>query len=319
MIIRPEDIPGEAPLHLIGGKGAQLANLTRHQLPVPAWFCISTAVLEQFLRVNGINFPLGNQTGNETSTMRQRIMDAPLPSAIQSEIQAAIAALLQSSASGALSIRSSAVAEDSLTASHAGQFDTFLGVTEVATALQKVKECWASLWSEWAVMYRNQQAASGQVAMAVIVQEFIPADIAGVMFTANPVTQKRGECVIEASWGLGEMLVSGQVIPDQFVLHTGEKDTNAGDTAEFAVIASTLGSKREALFWNAQQKRLEKKPNFRRFQQNFVLDHAQLMRLARLGVELQARFGHPQDIEWAIYQNQIYILQARPITNLERP
>jgi pyruvate,water dikinase len=304
MLFRINDISEKPSPKLIGGKGVQLANLTRLQLPVPEWFCISTSVFEQFLQ----DIPSLKQNDNERY---QQIIDTPLQRNIQLALENAIADLLQSSASNALSVRSSATVEDSIAASHAGQFDTFLGVTDVKTAILNVKQCWASLWSERAEKYRDQQNDATQASMAVIIQEFLPADISGVMFTSNPVTQKQAECVIEASWGLGELIVSGQVVPDHFVIDTGQ-----GKTSEFEVLTKKLGSKHEALFWNAKRKKLGKKQNFRYFQQNFVLDESQLFRLTKQGLELQAQLGCPQDIEWAMYQDKIYILQSRPITSV---
>ncbi len=304
MLFKINDISETPSAKLIGGKGLQLANLTYLQQPVPEWFCISTSMFEQFLK----DISSLKQNYNDRY---QQIIETPLPRNIQLALENAILDLLQNSASNALSVRSSATVEDSIAASHAGQFDTFLGVNDVKTAICNVKQCWASLWSERSVKYRDQQNDANQASMAVVIQEFIPADISGVMFTSNPVTQKITECVIEASWGLGELIVSGQVVPDHFVI-----DTAQGKTSEFEVVTKKLGSKNEALFWNKKQKQLEKKPNFRYFQQNFVLDESQLFSLTKLGLKLQAQFGCPQDIEWAMYNDKIYILQSRPITSV---
>ncbi|MEM7530903.1 MAG: PEP/pyruvate-binding domain-containing protein [Chloroflexota bacterium] len=300
-----KSIPSRA---LIGGKGQQLAQLTRHGLPVPAWICLSTAAF------NHVTVPLLEKKVDseaDASALRQEIVDALLPADLQSELERAITELLQDSASGAISIRSSATLEDDQSATYAGQFDTFLGVTDVATALDKTKACWASLWSAHAQHYHAQKDDPNQAAMAVILQTFIPADMAGVLFTANPVTQQTDECVIEASWGLGEPLVSGEIVPDHYVL---QLDPETGAVIE--VITTQIGSKAEGLFWQADTKRLERKPNLRYFQQRPALQQEQLFQLAYLGRNVQNCFGTPQDIEWAIYQGELYLLQARPITTV---
>ena len=217
------------------------------------------------------------------------------------------------SAAGAISVRSSATVEDAQHTTYAGQFDTFLGVTDVATALDKIKACWASLWSAHAQHYRAQQDGADQAAMAVILQAFIPADIAGVLFTANPITQRTDECVIEASWGLGEPLVSGEIVPDYYVLQLDPETESAT-----CITTTQIGSKAEGLFWQPEVQRLERRPNLRYFQQRPVLQQEQLLRLAHLGYTVQSRFGAPQDVEWAIYQDEIYLLQARPITTVRQ-
>lgn len=305
MLFTINDISETLSSTLIGGKALQLANLTRLEQPVPEWFCISTEIFEQCLQSITLS-KLDN------SDKYQRIIDMRLEKDLQLSFEKAIEDLLKRSASQAISIRSSATVEDSETASHAGQFDTFLGVTDVETAILNIKQCWASIWSGRALAYREQQDDAQHVSMAVVIQEFIPSDIAGVMFTRNHITQKTTECLIEASWGLGELVVSGQVVPDHFVVDTSQPQ---GKGSELTILTKSLGSKQEALFWNAQRKELLKKPNFRYFQQNFVLNDTQIIRLTKQGLDLQTQLGSPQDIEWAIYNDQIYILQTRPITS----
>lgn len=309
-IIRPNEMTQTAPVDLVGGKGMQLANLVRHGLPVPEWFCVSTQAFTQFMQKNVPDGLVTATTTGDLSALRQRLVETALPTELQRELEHAIADLLNRSASGAISVRSSATVEDSSAASYAGQFDTFLGVTNVTAAIHHVKQCWASLWSDRVLQYQ-QQAAATQAAMAVVIQAFIPADMAGVMFTVNPVTQARGECVIEASWGVGELIVSGQVMPDHFVI-----DTSQDADSTFSIITAKLGSKVEGLFWNIKRKKLERKRNLRFFQQKFVLEKQQLAYLAAWGIKIQSALGQPQDIEWAIHQDTIYILQTRPITTI---
>lgn len=147
--------------------------------------------------------------------------------------------------------------------------------------------------------------------MAVILQALVPADSAGVLFTANPLTQCAEECVIEANWGLGEPLVSGVIVPDHYVV---QLDQAAG--APVRLLTSRIGSKAEGLFWHGTNKRLERRPNLSYSRQRPVLTQPQLFRLATLGSTVQRAFGAPQDIEWAMVGDELYLLQTRPITTI---
>ncbi len=283
---------------LIGGKAAQLAQLSEYKCQVPSWFCLSTKVFQLFLEHNHLPAPHLAQSVGET--MQHIIENSEFPPTLLSDVRSEINQILQQAS--AVSVRSSATAEDSLTASYAGQFDTFLGVTETDKVLKNIKNCWASLWSERAIEYRNKQNDPAEIAMAVIVQTFIPADISGIIFTTNPLTKNPEECVIEASWGLGEMIVSGQITPDHFVIEKTNRN-----------ISTELGNKQSALFWNAKANELQHKPVFPFWQKNTTLSNEQIFRLTEIGLELENGFGHPVDIEWAIYQDDIYILQSRPV------
>lgn len=302
---------GDLPsVQLIGGKCAQLARLSRLQLPVPAWFCITTEAFTDFLSYGRVPLPSQALGTDDISTVRRRIMEGRLSEQLLDGIIHAVDELLKHSISGAMGVRSSATVEDAATAAFAGQFDTFLGVVDLETLVGRIKECWASLWSEKALMYLAHQHTVGWPAMAVIIQDFVPANIAGILFTTNPVNRRRDEVVIEASWGLGELVVGGKIVPDHFLVRIPE------GTLQPQLVSSKLGSKRRSLLWNAERQCLDEVLTSPERQKASTLDKERIFELADLGLRVQSYFGGPQDIEWAIYGGHIYLLQARPITTL---
>ncbi|CAL9484501.1 hypothetical protein SUDANB95_03087 [Actinosynnema sp. ALI-1.44] len=241
--VLPLDDPG-ADLATVGGKGASLARLVRAGLPVPGGFHVTTDA-----------FRLAGPAGE-----------------VPDEVAAAIRAALPP---GPVAVRSSATAEDLPDLSFAGQHDTVLDVRGEDAVLDAVRRCWASLGTERAVAYRERNGIA-DAAMGVVVQEMVPADAAGVLFTANPVTGARDETVVNAAPGLGEALVGGEVTPDEYVVAGG-------------VVKSATGT---------------------------VLTEAQVLELAALGARVQELSGVPVDVEWAVHGDRIAILQARPVTAL---
>jgi pyruvate,water dikinase len=292
-------------VELVGGKCARLAQMACCQLRVPRWFCVTTEAFRRFLQYNAID-PFSGQP--DAVTHRQRVTAAPFPAQIQKEILDATRDLLRAAESGALAVRSSATAEDAPQAAHAGQFDTFLGLIDEKFVLHKIRQCFASLWSDRATKYRipNTQHPT----MAVLVQTLIPSDVSGTMFTANPVTGRRDEVMIESSWGLGELLVGGEVVPDHFVVKV-----NAG-SGRSQILKSRVGSKFERLGWNVEKRQLERAATPLDRQNALTLTQSQILALVDVGLTLQAHWAHPQDVEWAISRDEIYILQSRPITTL---
>jgi pyruvate,water dikinase len=190
-------------------------------------------------------------------------------------------------------------------ASFAGQQDTFLNVSSAQAVVSAVQRCWASLWTARAMAYRMRQGiAPENVSLAVVVQEMVPATAAGVLFTLNPVSADRGEMVINATWGLGEALVAGHVTPDTIVI----------DKTTSAVKQMIVGSK--LVMTAAAEHGTEETPVAPELQERQVLDADQIEELARLGRKLEAHFGQPQDVEWAVAGGKAVLLQARPITTI---
>ena len=254
--------PGEVAS--VGGKALSLALLTSAGLPVPPGFCLTTGV--------------------------RRLDDA---------LATAVGAAYLQLGEGPVAVRSSATAEDGAVTSFAGQQETILGVKGLDAVLRAVERCWASLDSDRAVAYRRRQGLGDDGhAMAVVVQKLVPAEVAGVLFTRDPLHPTDGRMLVEASWGLGETVVSGRVTPDRFHLDRDTGQVADRHVATKAVMRSIDGE---------QAVPVEK-------QSIACLDDAQLARLAELGRRVEAYHGEPRDVEWAFADGQFWLLQSRPIT-----
>src|SRR5215218_1874952 len=206
---------GVRDLNRGGGKAANLGELSHAGFPVPPGFVITTAAYELVVTSNDLERDIIDALTDGGALVRSRFEQAMIPP----QVERAILEAYHRMGEGSVAVRSSATAEDLPEAAFAGQQETFLGVSGDAALLEAVRRCWASLWSDRAVSYREQHGlAQVPVKLAVIVQRMVAADVAGVMFTANPVTGARDETIVEASAGLGEALVSGLVTPDHVVL-----------------------------------------------------------------------------------------------------
>lgn len=309
--------PG-ATLENVGGKGASLARLVQAGLPVPDGFHLTTAAYRLFVASNDLQPRILDalQNANTASPESLEAVSAAIrllfeagavPHEIAQAIDAAYSRLADPAARQPVSVavRSSATAEDLPEASFAGQQETYLNVRGLPAVLAAVKNCWASLWTARAIGYRARQGISPQsVALAVVIQVLAPAEAAGILFTANPVTGRRGQAMISAAWGLGEAVVGGLVTPDTLLVEkaTGAVvDRQTADKQVQTVLASQgVGDRPVA----EAQRRLP------------VLNDHQAAELTRLGVQIEALFGLPVDIEWALAGEKFAILQARPITAL---
>jgi pyruvate, water dikinase len=272
-----------------GGKGASLARMSSLGLPVPEGFVIPADVLAQVIDADALRAALPDHE------RAQEIVAAAQPPA---EIAEAYAALGDDPP---VAVRSSACAEDSETASYAGQQETYLYVRGADQVLERVRDCWASFFSERAIFYRQQKGSLDDLGMAVVVQRMVRSDVAGVLFTCDPVRGRRDRMVVEAVLGLGEAAVSGQVTPDHYILkRDGTIRKSQISPQPFAIVPIEAGGteERELGAEGAEQK----------------LGEDQLRELARIGDDLEQRLGGPQDIEWALEDGAIYVLQARPVT-----
>ncbi|MFE0148807.1 PEP/pyruvate-binding domain-containing protein [Nonomuraea sp. NPDC059007] len=281
-----------ADLAVAGGKGASLARLSRAGLPVPPGFHITTDAYRAFTA------PFRERLGAPGA--RELFAAHEIPPDLAAEILAAYAKLGDGAA--AVAVRSSATVEDLPGMSFAGQQDSYLNVHR-ADLLDAVRRCWASLWNPRAVAYRERNhVPHDDVALAVVVQELVDADAAGVMFTADPVTGARGHSVINAAWGLGEAVVGGQVTPDNAVVAGGRvRSYTVADKAVMTVREPGGTREREV-------------PAARRSLR--VLSDEQVLRLAALGEKIQRLYGTPMDVEWARRGEEFFVVQARPITGL---
>jgi pyruvate,water dikinase len=199
-------------------------------------------------------------------------------------------------------VRSSATAEDSEAASFAGQQETFLHVSGVDAVVERIRDCWSSFFTERALFYRSRKGSLSDLGMAVVVQRMVQPDVSGVMFTIDPTKGRRDRMVVEAVFGLGEGVVSGQLTPDHFVLaRDGRLKRKRLHVQPHAIVHDPAGGVREVLL-----------PPERGEEQ--TLDEQQLARLAKVGVLLEERLGGPQDVEWAIQGEELFVLQSRPVT-----
>ncbi|MEU9830161.1 PEP/pyruvate-binding domain-containing protein [Streptosporangium sp. NPDC048047] len=298
-----------ADLATAGGKGASLARLVRAGLPVPGGFCVTTGAYRDFVSRGGLHEEIMRAVADLPADRAARriaelFASREVPGETAAEILAAHAKLGDDVP---VAVRSSATAEDLPGMSFAGQQDTYLNV-RAGGLVAAVARCWASLWTERAIAYRTGQGVPhDDVALAVVVQELVPADAAGVMFTADPVSGVRDRIVVNASWGLGEAVVGGQVTPDTVVVDRSTGEVAEEHVADKAVMTvRTAGGTRE----EPVPDDLRRRP---------VLDRALAVRLARLGEEIEELYGTPMDVEWALHDGTLHILQARPVTGLRRP
>ncbi|MHB8874026.1 MAG: rifamycin-inactivating phosphotransferase [Myxococcaceae bacterium] len=297
----------------VGGKGAHLGELSRIEgILVPAGFCVTTDAFQRIMadapsiddqldRLSRLK-PDDREAIRALSAELRRTLEGI---AIPDELAAAIThPLARLGEQAAYAVRSSATAEDLPTASFAGQQDTYLNVVGPAAILQHVSRCWASLFTERAVTYRLRNGFDHRkVHMAVVVQQMVFPEAAGILFTADPVTSNRKVASVEASFGLGEALVSGLVNADVYKVRDGEVVAKKVATKQLAIHASPAGGTQQ----QAIEPERQAKP---------ALTDAQVVRLTQLGRRIEAHFGRPQDIEWCLVDDGFQIVQSRPITTL---
>jgi pyruvate,water dikinase len=297
----------------VGGKGALLGELSRIEgIRVPDGFCVTTDAFQRILakapsiddrldRLSDLK-PDDSEAIRALSAELRRVLEGvAIPEDLASAIRRPLARLGEQAA---FAVRSSATAEDSPTASFAGQHDTYLNVVGPEVILQRVSRCWASLFTERAVTYRLRKGFDQRnVQMAVVVQQMVFPQAAGILFTADPVTSNRKVVSVEASFGLGEALVSGLVNADVYKVRDGEVVAKSVATKQLAVHASPASG--------TQERAIEPER-----QQQPALTDGQVVGLAQLGRQIEAHFGRPQDIEWCLLDDGFRIVQSRPITTL---
>lgn len=300
-------------LSQVGGKGANLGELTQAGLPVPAGLCITTeAYMEVAERADLTPLLVAlsdatekKQVAEIAATMRERLLGVSFPQELAGSVRAAYMSLGHGLPLP-VAVRSSATAEDLPFASFAGQQDTYLNIVGEDALLDAIRRCWASLWTQRAVSYRmSNQIDPRSVSLAVVIQQMIDVTVAGVLFTANPLTGRRRQAVIDASPGLGEAVVSGSVNPDHFVVNSVSGE----------IVERRLGDKRVIIqaVSGGGTRRIEREGQ----SEQACLSDEQLRELAQLGVQVEAHYHAPQDIEWAIdTTGKLWLTQTRPITTL---
>ncbi len=311
--IRKEDVK-EA-----GGKGANLGEMYNAGFPIPPGFVVLSNAYFEHLKVNDL-WPsvatiLSNLDVNDTEALQkaaeeiqQLIIDAPMPKEIREEVIQAYKELCNRvNRQCFVAVRSSATAEDLPDASFAGQQATYVNVIGEEKVVEAVKKCWASLFTPRAIFYREQEGFDHlEVGLAAVVQLMVQSERSGVMFTVDPISEDENIITIEAAYGLGEVVVSGEITPDTYRVRK--------DTLE---IVEKFISKQEWMLAkiDGQTKRVTIKPDM---QEKQKLPDNMIVELARIGKKIEEHYGKPQDIEWATVGENIYIVQARPITTLHK-
>jgi phosphohistidine swiveling domain-containing protein len=304
-----------ATLETVGGKAVNLSRLTRVGFPVPPGFAVTTDAFRTALEAHGLRIVVDTALGaadpddpasvdRASERIRAAFADAPPATVLTEPVAQAVLDAYRELGGGAVAVRSSATAEDLPDLSFAGQQDTFLGVTDEDALLAAVVQCWSSLWTARAISYRRRAGIPEEAAaLAVAVQRMVAADTAGVLFTANPLTGHRGQMAIDATFGLGEALVSGLVEPDHYV----------ADATSGRIIDRELGAK--AVITSPQAGGgVETRHSDRGAEP--TLSERDVRALVDLGRRVQQEYGTPQDIEWAISGGDVALLQARAVTSL---
>lgn len=303
---------------VVGGKGASLGRLIQADFPVPAGFVVTTNAYAECIRANNLKGKIQDilerldytdvdQLETDTARIREAVVACAFPDGLAAQLLAKYAALGDQAY---VAVRSSATAEDLEGASFAGQYDTYLNIRGGDALLDAVRRCWASIWTTRVTSYRkNKGFDHNDIGIAVVVQTMVEADVAGVMFVGNPMNARSDEVVINASWGLGEAVVSGRVTPDEYVL---SRDT-------LQVKRSTIGSKevREVRDLKSGVGTIEKSVSAA-LQSQQTLTEDQASQLSELGRRVADYYGGlPQDTEWALKDGSFFLLQSRPVTGVD--
>ncbi|MBI3115004.1 MAG: hypothetical protein HYZ09_00745 [Candidatus Kerfeldbacteria bacterium] len=309
---RPLSALRKTDAKLAGGKGANLGEMLSAGIPVPPGFVVLAPAFEWFLEESDLGVEVAawlhkvkyqdtNSVERASEEIRALFEQTPMPKDIAVEILKAHTTLK----APLVAVRSSATAEDSKAASWAGELESYLDVKK-ATVLKRVKECWSSLFTPRAIVYRKEQNLHKTgVAVAVVVQKMVQSELAGVCFTVHPVTKDRNQMVLEAVWGLGEGIVGGRFTPDSYVL----------DRRDFSLIDVNVSEQRTMIARKGSGGTEDAPvPAARRRMQK--LAGAKLKQLAQLCLKIEKHYAAPQDIEFAVEKGKQYIVQTRPITTL---
>jgi pyruvate,water dikinase len=307
------DEVGKDDIDAVGGKGASLGELAGAGLPVPPAFVVTAGTYRSFIEETGIDEELfaavdvdpddSSALAAATAEAEDLILDTEMPEELHEEILDTYGNLDDGDAF--VAVRSSATAEDLPDASFAGQQETFLNVTG-EDVVQRVKECWASLFTQRAIYYREQQGFDHRdVDIAVVVQRMVDAEKSGVMFTSHPSTGAP-ELIVEAAWGLGEAVVAGEVSPDNYVIDRESHDLDSVTVADKKTMCVKDPETGETTMVDVPSEKREAQ----------VLDEDELGSLVDIGERVESHYGEPQDVEWAIVDGDVYMLQSRPITTI---
>ncbi len=319
--INKNDIP------VVGGKGANLGELTQNSVNVPPGFCVTSSAYVDFIKmsnledkikeiIDNLNIEDSSELQIKSSNIRKIIVDCEIPEKIKNDIENAYEEFSQKIdiENPSVAIRSSATAEDLPEASFAGQQDTYLEIRGIEDVVNYSKKCWASLWTARAIYYReNQNFNHFDVSLSVVVQKMVNSEKSGVIFTANPVNNDTSELMINASWGLGEAIVSGTVTPDEYILDKSSlsiKQKHISDK-DIMIVKKDYGV-------GTVEVKVNNYLGFNKVKEQCLTDK-EINELGKAGIAIENLYKSYQDIEWAFDKDtsSLYILQARPITTLK--
>ncbi|HUX98223.1 MAG TPA: PEP/pyruvate-binding domain-containing protein [Candidatus Deferrimicrobium sp.] len=309
---------GRDAIHIVGGKAAHLGALIKKNIPIPEGFVLSTSSFERFLNRSPFLHKIRELLDKEiplteiTQTSKQLqnyILESEFPSDLKQPIVKRYQELKEQDTSILVAVRSSANVEDLSKTSFAGQADTFLCISTPEELINSIKKCWASLYSSRALMYIQQmiKVPFNLVSMGVVIQKMVRSEVSGVMFTANVLNKDRNQVLINATCGFGECIADGKVEPDSITV----------DKTTFKIIKTRIGTKVKMSIKNPEMDGTILIDTPMKQQQILCLTEGQIRDLVQYGIEIENLFDDaPQDIEWAIEDGQIKILQARNITHL---
>jgi len=311
---------GKDAVSLVGGKGANLGELTRAQIPVPPGFVVTTRAYREFIEHSGLDHVLrrilqgldvddDEQLNSRARAVQHAIEQAEMPASLQQEITAAYARLGE----GPVAVRSSATAEDLAEASFAGQQATFLNIEGALHVVEAVQRCWASLFEPRAIFYR-EQAGWGHldVDLAVPVQQMVQSQSSGVMFTVDPITNDHNTVVIEAAFGLGEAVVGGLVSPDHFEVDKAASSISQRQVfVQDRMLVRSMDGAIDPEHGHNHWKPISEAEGSRQ-----KLSDEEIVELSEIGKRIESHYGNPQDIEWGLVDGSFYLLQTRPITTV---
>ena len=300
---------------IAGGKGASLGEMTQIGIPVPPGFVVLSAAFEKFLKETDLNVGIDSilhsvnhkemrTIENASEKIKDLILKAEIPKGIKDEIKKEFKNLK----SKFVAVRSSATAEDSSSAAWAGQLDSFLNTTE-KTLLANVQKCWASLFTPRAIFYRFEKGLhNSKISVAVVIQKMVESEVSGIAFSVHPVTQDRNQLIIEAGYGLGEAIVSGQITPDSYVVEKNPR----------RIIDKNISVQERGIYRKPKDggNEWQNIPEEKGEQQKLIDE--QILELSELIIKIENHYGFPVDIEWAKENNRFYITQSRPITTLDK-
>ena len=301
---------------LVGGKGANLGEMAALKIPAPDGFIVTAPAYFYFLDENKLRKRIKENIGNLnpedpnslndcSKRIKKLINSAPIPKTLATEIMEAYIKLGSTFKQPYVAVRSSATAEDLPDASFAGQQETYLNIRGEANVVNSVRNCWASLFEPRAIFYRNEKGFNHfKVGIAVPVQKMIQSEVSGVMFTIDPVTNDKSKIMIEAIWGLGELIVQGIETPDRYDL----------DKSNLEILHKSISKQLIYLTKKGTTTLKRKVPGYKQKKQK--LDDQNIKKLAKLGLKLHKHYFFPQDIEWAFEKGKLYIVQTRPVTTI---